>query len=415
MAVCAQNVPHQRISSPSADFWRPWQLPASMAYRRLDPTPFLDVAAPPWPLGTSGAWLPVTHVQARLQPTNQWWRASASHLARERGLWFYYAAGCSDLYYHAGTTLAARNRADAALRLAARCDLGGKGGGPSGGAAHVAAFLNATSLARGGNGLGKKRYLDALGAGDARLRRLAAVLREAARWPFFPRSAEQQHGGGDDQGGGGGGGGGANDTAGGTGQHRRQLRRGQRRKPAAAAAAAAAFEGAAPFCEPTFLKLRERRGEGGRAECGGRCALLELGAAIVLFDFLDECASQPRTRMYMCMCMCMDMWRRIAHASPPSRSALAMRPSPAPLTHLTSRRRTTQTCSPTARAAVSTRCSCSRSRRAAIATSRRPSRTGGLSRSSTCATRRALPVGSRTTWASRSCGAPRCALKHPTT
>ena len=340
-----------------------------MAYRRLDPTPFLDVASPPWPLGASGAWLPVTHVQARLTPSNQWWRASASHLARERGLWLYYAAGCSDLYYQSGTTLAARNRADAALRVAARCDLGGKGGGPSGGAAHVASFLNATSFSRGGNALGKQRYLDALGSGDVRLRRLVAVLREAARWPFFQR----QHGGGDLRRGGGNSSnnssisnnsnsilgnrssGTNNQTAAVcSGLHGRQLRRCQRRHAAtveaaeaAEAAAMMAFEGAAPFCEPTFLRLQGKRGEGSRAECAGQCALLELGAALVLFDFLDECAprmharcERPRTQPHLHLVT--HTSHRVTHRRP----------------HLTALPPPPQTCSSMARAAASTRCSC---------------------------------------------------------
>ena len=51
--------------------------------------------------GADGA-APTVQVQARLQP-GQWWRTSASHLARERGLWFYYAAGCSDMYNRMGS------------------------------------------------------------------------------------------------------------------------------------------------------------------------------------------------------------------------------------------------------------------------------------------------------------------------
>ena len=42
-----------------------------------------------------------------------------NHHVHERGVWFYYARGCTDLHYDVGRTLMARNKVDAALRLAA--------------------------------------------------------------------------------------------------------------------------------------------------------------------------------------------------------------------------------------------------------------------------------------------------------
>ena len=60
-------------------------------------------------LGRSNVWLPVTH---KYQWRQGWIRA--------RGLWYYFALGCSDVFWNTGRTLAARNRAHAAVLLARR-------------------------------------------------------------------------------------------------------------------------------------------------------------------------------------------------------------------------------------------------------------------------------------------------------
>ena len=60
-------------------------------------------------LGRSNVWLPVTH-------KNQWRQG----WIRARGLWYYFALGCSDVFWNTGRTLAARNRAHAAVLLARR-------------------------------------------------------------------------------------------------------------------------------------------------------------------------------------------------------------------------------------------------------------------------------------------------------
>jgi hypothetical protein len=62
----------------------------------------LDVPCAPEPaLGRDGAWLPVTHTRA----------------GTALGMWYYYAAGCSDLGLNVGRTLLAPNRVGAALML----------------------------------------------------------------------------------------------------------------------------------------------------------------------------------------------------------------------------------------------------------------------------------------------------------
>ena len=71
-------------------------------------------------LGVSNAWLPLTHSSpASLEYIENasahgalplWW-------SKINGLWFYFAAGCSDLLWNVSRTLLARNRCHAALRL----------------------------------------------------------------------------------------------------------------------------------------------------------------------------------------------------------------------------------------------------------------------------------------------------------
>ena len=69
-------------------------------------------------LFTPGTWLPVTHQSDPPSP-------SAS--LRPRGLWWYYARGCSDMYWNPGRSFVARDRLEAMLRvlmLNHSCDAG---------------------------------------------------------------------------------------------------------------------------------------------------------------------------------------------------------------------------------------------------------------------------------------------------
>jgi len=61
----------------------------------------------PVELGIDGAWLPVTHTRDRTE-------------RHAGGIWMYYASGCSDLLWHMGHTLLARNRAHAAILIEQR-------------------------------------------------------------------------------------------------------------------------------------------------------------------------------------------------------------------------------------------------------------------------------------------------------
>ena len=61
----------------------------------------------PAELGIDGAWLPVTHTRDRTE-------------RHAGGIWLYYASGCSDLLWHMGRTLLARNRAHAAILIEQR-------------------------------------------------------------------------------------------------------------------------------------------------------------------------------------------------------------------------------------------------------------------------------------------------------
>jgi len=241
--------------------WRPWQLPLTMAYHRLDPQLLLR-PTPPAPLGQDGAWLPVVHTTALISPGGNWWRSPSSHVARERGLWFYYAAGCSDLFYDAGRTLAARNRVDAAVQIAERLGLGG--------AAYVAAWINATMLQarRGTSSLYKPRYLNALGDGGALIQRLEAVVKEAARWPFYPNTLNSSN----------------SSSEGCDGEGCGNAQSSGRQAPIARAA----YTGAGAFCEPTFASMTDAKSERQRAACTGACALLELAACLLLFEFIDD-------------------------------------------------------------------------------------------------------------------------------
>ena len=66
--------------------------------------------APNEELGHSHKLLPVTHVRD----------AYSYSVSRGMGIWYYYARGCSDLYWNTGRTLLARNRIHAALLAEAR-------------------------------------------------------------------------------------------------------------------------------------------------------------------------------------------------------------------------------------------------------------------------------------------------------
>ena len=102
--ICHNDVDRGR-KTPK-DMWVPFLAPSRHVHlRRRADVPAADVL-----LGTDNAWLPVTHTAPR----------PAQHYRVEHGVWFYYARGCSELFYNVGKTLAAQNRIDAALQLAER-------------------------------------------------------------------------------------------------------------------------------------------------------------------------------------------------------------------------------------------------------------------------------------------------------
>ena len=86
--------------------WHPYLFPKQMSYH---PNSHYCERRPA-DLGIDGAWLPVTHTRDR----------TALHSG---GVWLYYARGCSDLLWHMGRTLLARNRAHSAILIEQR--LGG--------------------------------------------------------------------------------------------------------------------------------------------------------------------------------------------------------------------------------------------------------------------------------------------------
>ena len=78
----------------------PFAFPVGLQYRHPDLAP----CPAPGELGVHNAWLPVTHT-------------CPAGSKGARGLWMYYARGCSDMLWNVGRTLFARNRCHAALLL----------------------------------------------------------------------------------------------------------------------------------------------------------------------------------------------------------------------------------------------------------------------------------------------------------
>ena len=111
--------------SGNATHWSPAFFPSSSAYHKLHP--FNWLRAPSAELGRDHVRLPVSHLHAignrcrgrRVCISMDELEGKGNHHVHERGVWFYYARGCTDLHYDVGRTLMARNKVDAALRLAA--------------------------------------------------------------------------------------------------------------------------------------------------------------------------------------------------------------------------------------------------------------------------------------------------------
>ena len=225
----------------NTELWSPAFFPSSAAYFKLPAFEWLH--SRPNQLGQHDQRLPVSH-RTTVKPGLREARVRQNkHHRQERGVWFYYANGCSDLHYHVGQTLAAKNKIDAALRLA------GMVSADVPPARRVAQFLRQGSLRPGSRHL-KARYesaLDPQQSGGA-MRTLETLLQYAASGPFWI----------DDD--------------------------GERMVSAA-------------FCNRTFMRLSgggsrmtdwlDTFSEPRRSACVDHCALAELGAALILFEFLD--------------------------------------------------------------------------------------------------------------------------------
>lgn len=106
-------------------------LPISLRMIEIDPVSWLRSL--PLELGLDYARLPVVHTSAG---------STAAHHRHEHGMWFYYARGCSDMYYDVGTTFIAANKLHAAILLTSRVE----GVSPSAAAARVASWLLADPM-----------------------------------------------------------------------------------------------------------------------------------------------------------------------------------------------------------------------------------------------------------------------------
>ena len=101
MATCTScSSPGQ---CPRTSHFYAFRLPQGVAINKDRP------CSPPEELGHDDAYVPVTHVGGPNRgPTDS------------GGLWFYYARGCSDLLWHMGRTMLARNRIHAAVLIEQR-------------------------------------------------------------------------------------------------------------------------------------------------------------------------------------------------------------------------------------------------------------------------------------------------------
>ena len=96
--VCSPN----GANAPNQS-WHPYLFPQQIFYH--PESKYCE--RKPAELGIDGAWLPVTHTRDRTE-------------RHAGGIWLYYASGCSDLLWHMGHTLLARNRAHAAILIEQR-------------------------------------------------------------------------------------------------------------------------------------------------------------------------------------------------------------------------------------------------------------------------------------------------------
>ena len=225
-----------RARGSRSNQWQPFMFPATLRHQKVDPddwSPALELASSlqsvRGPLGLSNTRLPVVHQGIFHHSDTRWWLPPRNHHARERGIWFYFAPGCSDLYYDTGKSLAALNKIDAALRLA-RLVAGEKHA-----LHHLASWVRKGPLAKGA--MAKRRYRREFDACQGKC--LEELLEQAARGPFplEPLTGKVS------------------------------------RAPA--------------FHDPVFINLTDIAKEERRSVCVGACALIEVAACLWLFEFLD--------------------------------------------------------------------------------------------------------------------------------
>jgi len=233
--VCREHARRANLSRAElrAWTWTPHLIPEGHGHFMRSPITSRSAAE----LGTSDMWLPVTHTQP----------PKTGHYIRERGIWYYYARGCSELWYNVGTTLVAQNRVDAAVQLADRTP---------GGMAALTSWL----LGRGGpldlTKVVKKMPRDHP-AGLARWRYIDALLGGATWADLKPAFASEL-----------------------------RLQPRYRRRILDSLAASLRL-GASMW--PRALSAEEANNTKifGGESCVGACALAELAAALLLFEFID--------------------------------------------------------------------------------------------------------------------------------
>ena len=133
---------------------------------------------------------------------------------------------------------------------------------------------------RGTSSLYKPRYLNALGDGGALIQRLEAVVKEAARWPFYPNTLNSSN----------------SSSEGCDGEGCGNAQSSGRQAPVARAA----YTGAGAFCEPTFASMTDAKSERQRAACTGACALLELAGVHVHMHTCIHTCTRTRAQAF-CM------------------------------------------------------------------------------------------------------------------
>ena len=166
-ADCGECARAATVRDPTQ--WHPFRMPVGLNYLRDRPCG-RDPA-----LGVDESYLPVTHVGGPNRgPTDS------------GGVWFYYAEGCSDLLWHMGRTVLARNRAHASV-IAEQRDSAASGGALTDREAvtRVAAWMRAREVGR---------YKTMLRVIRARLRTPNAtvedIVADAARGLYGPCTGE---------------------------------------------------------------------------------------------------------------------------------------------------------------------------------------------------------------------------------